>query len=143
MYLRHIHDLNMGLGVDNLCGCSDRVLNGISQSAQLDAWKARQRLSGELSVVELYKSGSRILMQLWEGAGMVEGLAAIVAETFRCAAVIYVNVVMSGITHIGKLIYRSISRCQRNQKGNAVSGSMHHTSLTAYRCVEIGLLADR
>jgi hypothetical protein len=110
MYLRHIHDLNIGLGVGNLCGCNDRVLSGISQGAQLDAWKAKQRLSGELSVVELYKSGSRILMQLWEGAGMVEGLGAIVAETFRCAAVIYVNVVMSGIIHIRTLTNRSVSR---------------------------------
>jgi hypothetical protein len=96
MFLRHIHDLNVGLGVRKLTGCNDRVLAGINQGAQLDAWKAQQRLAGALSTVELYKNGSRILMQLWEGTGVVEGLSAIVAETFRCAAVIYINVVMSG-----------------------------------------------
>ena len=96
LFLRHIHHLNVGIGVDKLFGCTDRVLGGISQSAQLDAWKAQQRANGELSIIELYKSGSRIMLQLWEGTGIVEGLAAIVAETFRCAAVIYLNVVISG-----------------------------------------------
>lgn len=98
MFLRHIHNLNMGLGVHNLVGCSDRTLAVINQGAELDAWKNQKRLKGELSIGDLYKKGTRILMQLWDGGGMAEGIGPIVTEIYRCSTVIYLNVVMSGIS---------------------------------------------
>jgi hypothetical protein len=96
MYLRHIHNLNVGIGVQCLFGCDDRTLGVISQGAQLDAWKLQKRNDGELSIGELYRNGSRILLQLWEGAGVAEGIGPIISEIFRCTAVIYLHVVMSG-----------------------------------------------
>jgi Fungal specific transcription factor domain len=96
MFLRHIHNLNMGLGVHNLVGCSDRTLAVINQGAELDAWKAQKRSMGELSIGDLYKKGTRILMQLWDGGGMAEGIGPIITEIYRCSTVIYLNVVMSG-----------------------------------------------
>ena len=96
LYLRNIHNLNVGIGVHRLFGCSDRTLSVINQGAELDVWKAERQSLGELSIGELYKRGARILMQLWDGSGMVEGLGPIVAEIFRCAAVIYINVIISG-----------------------------------------------
>jgi len=102
LYLRNIHNLNVGIGIHRLFGCSDRTLSVINQGAELDVWKAERQSLGELSIGELYKRGARILMQLWDGSGTVEGLAPIVAEIFRCAAVIYVNVIISG-TLLGEL----------------------------------------
>jgi hypothetical protein len=96
MYLRHIHNLNVGLGVHKLFGCEDRTLAIISQGAELEQWKSEKRANGELSIGDLYKKGSRILMQLWERGGVVEGVAPIVAEIYRCSAAIYLNVIMSG-----------------------------------------------
>jgi hypothetical protein len=96
MYLRHIHNLNVGIGVQRLFGCDDRTLSVISQGAQLDAWKLQKRNDGELSIGELYRNGSRILLQLWEGAGIAEGIGPIISEIFRCTTVIYLHVVMSG-----------------------------------------------
>jgi hypothetical protein len=96
MYLRHIHNLNVGIGVQCLFGCDDRTLAVISQGAQLDAWKLQKRNDGELSIGELYRNGSRILLQLWEGAGVAEGIGPIISEIFRCTTVIYLHVVMSG-----------------------------------------------
>ena len=97
MFLRHIHNLNMGLGVHNLVGCSDRTLAVINQGAELDAWKAQKRSNGELSIGDLYKKGTRILMQLWDGGGMEEGIGPIITEIYRCSTIIYLNVIMSGI----------------------------------------------
>ena len=143
MFIRHIHDLNTGLGIDKLSGCNDRVLSGINQGAQLDAWKAKQRLTGELSIVELYKAGSRILTQLWEGTGMVEGLSAIVAETFRCAAVIYINLVMSGLFPIQPVNSRGICGRPRNKTGGPILDKMHRASITTHKCAQACLLANR
>ena len=47
-------------------------------------------------MVDLCNNGSTILTNLWEGAGTVQGPVAIVGDIFRCAAVIYINVIMSG-----------------------------------------------
>ena len=99
-YLRHIHNLNVGLGVQRLFGCEDRTLAIISQGAQLDHWKSERRSNGELSIGDLYKKGSRILMQLWERGGVVEGIGPIIAEIYRCSTVIYLNVIMSGILYL-------------------------------------------
>jgi hypothetical protein len=100
MYLRHIHNLNVGLGVHKLFGCEDRTLSIISQGAELEQWKFDKRSNGELSIGELYKKGTRILMQLWERGGVVEGIGPIVAEIYRCSTVIYLNVIMSGYSHL-------------------------------------------
>ena len=97
MFLRHIHNLNIGLGVHNLVGCSDQTLAVINRAAELEVWKLQRRSNGELSIGDLYKKGTSILLQLWDGGGMAEGAGPIVAEIYRCSASIYVNVVMSGI----------------------------------------------
>ena len=96
LFLRHIHNLSIGLGVHNLFGCSDQILAVINQGAELEAWKTKKRSKGELSIGELYKNGTRILMQLWDGNGLADGFGPIIAEIYRCSTVIYLNVVMSG-----------------------------------------------
>ena len=98
MFLHHIHSLNMGLGVHHLIGCSDRTLAVINQGAELDVWKTQKHMNGELNIGDLYKKGTRILMQLECGGGFAEGIGPIIAEIYRCSTVIYVNVVMSGST---------------------------------------------
>lgn len=100
MYLRHIHNLNVGVGVQRLFGCEDRTLAIISQGAELEQWKFNKRSNGELNIGDLYKKGSRILMQLWDRGGQVEGAGSIVAEIYRCTTVIYLNVIMSGKSRI-------------------------------------------
>ena len=97
LFLRHIHNLSIGLGVHNLFGCSDQILAVINQGADLESWKTKKRSKGELSIGELYKNGARILMQLWDGNGVAEGFGPIIAEIYRCSTVIYVNVIISGI----------------------------------------------
>ena len=37
-----------------------------------------------------------MLSQLWGGEGIVEGFGPIIAEIYRCAASIYIDVIMSG-----------------------------------------------
>jgi hypothetical protein len=80
----------------HLAGCSNQVLNGINQGPQLHCWKSKQISSQELSTVELRTNGSTILTHLWEGSNTVQGPVAIVGDIFRCAAAIYINVIMSG-----------------------------------------------
>ena len=77
----------------HLTGCSNQVLNGINKGGQLDSWKSEQISLQELSAVELCNYGSTILTHLCEGSNTVQGL---VADIFRCAAVIYINMIMSG-----------------------------------------------
>lgn len=96
MFLRHIHNLSIGLGVHNLFGCGDQTLAVINRGAELEAWKSQKRSAGELSIGDLYRKGTAILLQLWEGEGIVEGIGPIVAEIYRCSTSIYMNVVMSG-----------------------------------------------
>jgi len=96
LFATHSHNLRINPGVTHLTGCSNQVLNGINQGAQLDSWKSKQISSRELSVVELCNNGSRILTHLWEGHRTAQGPMAIVGDIFRCAAVIYINVIMSG-----------------------------------------------
>lgn len=96
LFAIHNHNLLINPGVTHLSGCSNQVLSGINQGAQLDSWKSKQISSRQLSAVELCNNGSRILTNLYEGHRTAQGPAAIVGDIFRCAAVIYINVIMSG-----------------------------------------------
>jgi hypothetical protein len=116
MYLRHIHNLNVGLGVQKLFGCEDRTLAIINQGAELEQWKTERRANGELSIGDLYKRGSRILMQLWERGGIVEGVGPIVAEIYRCSAAIYLNVIMSGKSISNFIEAQELTRASRKSR---------------------------
>ena len=107
LFATHNHNLGVNLSVMHLTGCSNQVLNGINQGAQLDCWKSKQISSQELSTVELCTNGSTILTHLWEGSNTVQGPVAIVGDIFRCAAVIYINVIMSG--NSSKMINSSLT----------------------------------
>ena len=96
LFATHRHNLRINASVMYLAGCSNQVLRGISDGAHLDSWKSKQISSQELSMVELCNNGSRILRNMWEGYGSLQGPMAIVGDIFRCAAVIYINVIMSG-----------------------------------------------
>ena len=86
----------MRLGVHNLVGCSDRILAIINQGAELDAWMSQKHSKGELSIRDLYKKGTRILMQLWDSGRVHEGIRPMITEVYRCSTVIYCNIVVSG-----------------------------------------------
>jgi hypothetical protein len=92
----HRHNLGINPDVTYLAGCSNQVLRSISEGAKLDSWKSKQKSSQELSAVELCNNGSRILTSMWEGHGSAQGPVGIVGDIFRCAAIIYINVIMSG-----------------------------------------------
>lgn len=92
----HAQKLSMGLGVENLCGCNDQTLAIINQAAALEVWKWDKQSRGALSIGELYQKGTNILAGLWDGNGIVEGFGPIIAEIYRCAAAIYINVIISG-----------------------------------------------
>lgn len=98
LFLRHIHNLNVGIGIQYLYGCTDQTLAAINQTADLEAWKTERMAGGELSISDLYKGGMRILHQLlamnrsWHD----QSFSGAIADTFLFAAIIQVNVVMSG-----------------------------------------------
>jgi len=96
LFVSHNINLRLNLRAMHMTGCSNNVLNGINQGAQLDSWKSKQISLRELSVVDLCKNGSTILAHIMEGSRTVQGPVAIVGDIFRCATVIYINVIMSG-----------------------------------------------
>jgi hypothetical protein len=142
MFLQHIHYLNVGLGVHKLFGCDDRTLAAINQGADLDEWKSQRRALGELSIGELYKRGTRILIQLWDGNGIVEGLPQIIAQVFRCSTVIFMNVVMSGPNSLDSTDLRCLLRSRGSQESYSLFSGDAYTFIASCGCTQISGLAN-
>ena len=64
LFLRHIHNLSIGIGVQYLCGCNDLTLSALNHATDLEAWKTERQCAGDLSIGDLYKGGMRIIRQL-------------------------------------------------------------------------------
>jgi Fungal specific transcription factor domain len=116
LYLQNIHNLSFGIGVGHLFGCSDVTLSAINQAADLDAWKVEQQALGALSISDLYKGGTRILGRLLAISPQNRTYAGAVADSFLFAAIIYVNVIMSGTSCLGRSNVGAYSGIQEIQK---------------------------
>src|SRR5439155_22180436 len=90
--------------------------------------------------------GSRILTNLWEGHGSIQGPVAIVGDIFRCTAVIYINVIMSGNSFqmVNRLLTfsRIVSSSSRDKNCTSSLGKQYRVALAIPNSSRVNLLAN-